>query len=241
MEDLQVSTSKTQHHNNIKKSWINNTYWTLLFILLGFIKLSILDITTVQSGSMNPNIDYPSKQVLYRSAYGFKIPWTNLRLFCKDPQRGDMIVFQSPIDLENTFLKRIIGIPGDTITFQNHLLYINGKNVSSPVSENFVYAYNNQFANKLSDYTYLLQEKTTNSKSYITQYVPNYELPNALKSFTITVPKDCYFVLGDNRSVSIDSRVWGYVHRDQIIGKNLENIIGFSKSRIKSMSKNHDI
>ena len=103
-------------------------------------------------------------------------------------QRGDVIVFQAPPDPEKDFIKRVIGLPGDTVELKNGFVYVNGK--------------------KLDESPYLHSDVRSYGGAFLKDSQP------------YTVPTDDYFVMGDNRPFSSDSREWGIVARSKIIGKS---------------------
>lgn len=105
-----------------------------------------------------------------------------------DVQRGDVIVFKSSTDDEKDFIKRVIGIPGDTVSLKDGLVYVNNE--------------------KLDESLYLDKNVTTYGGSFLRE------------GGLVTVTPGSYFVLGDNRSASSDSREWGFVTKDKIIGKS---------------------
>lgn len=102
-------------------------------------------------------------------------------------ERGDVIVFKAPPNEDRDYIKRVIGIPGDTVTIRDGFVYINGKKL---------------------DETYLPPDYKTYGGAFLSE---GEEAP---------VPADSYFVMGDNRGYSSDSREWGFVPRDKIIGKS---------------------
>ena len=102
--------------------------------------------------------------------------------------RGDVVVFHAPPDPEKDFIKRVIGLPGDTVTIKDGDVYVNG--------------------NHLDENTYLKSEVKTYSGSFLKE------------NEVITVPQNQYFVMGDNRPYSSDSREWGFVTRSAMIGKS---------------------
>ncbi|MBQ4133815.1 MAG: signal peptidase I [Desulfovibrionaceae bacterium] len=118
--------------------------------------------------------------------YGIKIPFTNDYLVeLEAPQRGDVVVFEFPRNPSIDYIKRIVGLPGDTIAVHNKQLYVNGSRVDEP---------------------------------YAIHIYPDMQLPQ--DNFgPITVPEGEYFMMGDNRDDSADSRAWGTVKRNAIIGK----------------------
>jgi signal peptidase I len=138
------------------------------FILAFLIKTFILQISYIPTGSMIPTLNEKEAVLVIRIPYYFR-----------EPSRGEVIVFKYPQDLTKEYVKRLIGLPGDTIEIKNGVVYVNGKALDEPYVKN-----------KSSD-----------------NYGP------------IKVPKDNYFVLGDNRPVSVDSRYWGFVPKKNLVGK----------------------
>ena len=126
-----------------------------------------------------------------------------------DPHRGDIIVFRYPIDIRQTFVKRVMGVPGDRIRLENKKVYLNGHLLTEPY--------------------------VVHKLDYIDSYRDNFPAdPNTplfppaqqmleknVKSGEVIVPPDHYFAMGDNRDQSLDSRYWGFVPRENIIGKPL--------------------
>ena len=123
-------------------------------------------------------------------------------------QRGDIIVFRYPSDIKQTFVKRAIGLPGDRIRIENKQVYLNGQ----PVREKYKFhkapgfdAYRDTFP--IAGYSSMAR-----GQEMLDHHIVNDE---------IVVPDNCYFAMGDNRDHSLDSRFWGFVPRDHIIGKPL--------------------
>jgi signal peptidase I len=114
---------------------------------------------------------------------------TNLvSLHLSSLKRGDVVVFQAPVDAEKDFIKRVIGLPGETVALKDGSVYIDGK--------------------RLDESDYLPPDFKTFAGSFLAE------------GQTVTVPEGKYFVLGDNRNFSSDSREWGYVTREKVIGKS---------------------
>jgi signal peptidase I len=124
-------------------------------------------------------------------------------------KRGDIIVFRYPIDIRQTFVKRVIGLPDDRLRVENKQVYLNGKKLNEP------YKYH----------------KTEYIDSYRDNFpgVPNVRLYEPAQTMLdknvvngeVVVPPNCFFAMGDNRDSSLDSRYWGFVPRENIIGKPL--------------------
>ena len=141
---------------------------------------------TIPSGSMLNTLLIGDCVLVNKFVYGVKIPFTNDYIVDMDePQRGDVVVFEWPRDPDKDYIKRIVGVPGDTIAVHNKQLYVNGSKIDEP---------------------------------YIIHIKPDIQLPQ--DNFgPFTVPQGEYFMMGDNRDDSSDSREWGTVKRNAIVGK----------------------
>ncbi len=122
-------------------------------------------------------------------------------------KRGDIIVFRYPVDIRQTFVKRVVGIPGDRIKIVNKQVHLNGKPLNEPYKYHkteYIDSYRDNFPGEPNT---RLSESGT---EMLTKHVVNGE---------VVVPPGAYFALGDNRDSSLDSRYWGFVPRENIIGK----------------------
>jgi signal peptidase I len=124
-------------------------------------------------------------------------------------KRGDIIVFRYPIDIRQTFVKRVVGIPGDRIKVIQKQLFLNGKQVQEP----YKYHKTEYFDSYRDNFP---------SEPNVRLYDPAVEmLRDHVKDGEVVVPPNHYFAMGDNRDSSLDSRYWGFVPRENIIGKPL--------------------
>ncbi len=179
----------------------------ILFIVL-FIRSFIIEPFRIPSGSMIPTLLVGDFIVVNKYKYGVRVPLINKLIYENHyPNRGDVIVFQYPENTNVNYIKRVVGIPGDNIEYINKTLFVNGKplllkkinNLGSEndnLSNGIIYSENNG----TKEYLIL-----NNSDSAI--------------DFKYNVPDDNYFVLGDNRDNSNDSRYWGTVHKNNLIGE----------------------
>ena len=159
-------------------------------VLALFIRTFVVQAFKIPSGSMEPTLEIGDHILVNKFIYGTKIPFTSIRLIpWKEPKRGDVIVFIYPLDPSKDFIKRVVGVSGDTIKIVNKKLYINETEVPDPHA---VYKEDNIFSAEA--------QKRDN-------FGP------------VTVPKACLFVLGDNRDRSLDSRFWGFVPLEDVRGK----------------------
>ncbi len=142
-------------------------------------------------------------------AYAPAGPVSKFLLPYSDIKRGDIIVFRYPVDIQQTFVKRVIGVPGDRIRLENKELFLNGKRVNEP----YVYHktdYFDSYRDNFPDFPNVALPE--NAHDMLMQHVVNGE---------VVVPANSYFAMGDNRDASLDSRYWGFVPRANIVGKPL--------------------
>ena len=193
----------------------------LMILVLCSFRSAIADWSIVPTGSMNPTIVEGDRIFVNKLAYDLKIPFTTIHLAqWSDPQRNDVIVFRSPTD-GTVLVKRVIAVPGDTIAMTNDQLIINGKNA--------VYASLNPAQTKdlspaLRAACVFATEKVAGA-THAVMATP--KLP-AMRSFgPIVVPPDHYFVLGDNRDNSADSRYIGAIPRQNVLGRSSRVVLSF--------------
>ena len=174
--------------------------WFLPFFLIFILRTFLFEPYQIPSGSMLPGLKVGDFILVKKFTYGIKINRTGPPIaFGKDPELGDVVVFIPPHD-HRPFVKRLIGKPGDRITYINKKIYVNGK----PVNQKLLSEEDN-----LRIYEEILNDKTIQ----IQQITSRINYPEEW-----TVPKDMYFVVGDNRDNSNDSRYWGYVPRENFMG-----------------------
>jgi len=195
------------------KRWINQNRGFLIFLLcFGFFRSAMADWNPIPTGSMRPTLLEGDVVLVNRLAYDFKIPLTDIAVAkLGDPQRGDVITFTSPVDGVR-LIKRLVGVPGDTVEMRDEVLFVNGKaaEYSAPrsVSEAMDYG---RTVNGLRTTERLEGNERT------VQFLPAI---SAKRNFgPISVPADSYFFLGDNRDNSADSRYIGVVPRRLLIGR----------------------
>lgn len=184
----------------MKKLWAEHRGFIVFFALMFCFRSAIADWSDVPSGSMKPTLVEGDRISINKMAYDLRIPFTHISLYkIADPVRGDIVVFDSEA-AGKRLVKRVIGLPGDTIAMENNRLQINGKKVDyQPLP--------------VDDQLELLPGKShslrvnSNSSRYAT-FDP------------VTVPAGHYLMLGDNRDNSADSRVIGFVPRNEIVGRS---------------------
>lgn len=198
-----------KHLLHFSREWICPLL--IAFLVATSFKSAIADWNIVPTGSMKPTIVEGDRIFVNKLAYDLKVPYTTRHLAqWQDPQRGDIVVFFSPAD-EERLVKRVVGLPGDTISMIDNRLFINGKSLDySMLKESNLpeYAFNGQQA----AFTEHLGKRL-----HPILVSPSLNSPRSFAP--LTVPEDSYFMLGDNRDNSADSRYFGCVERYRIVGQ----------------------
>lgn len=187
-------------------------YAILFWLCFGVFRTSLADWNPIPSGSMRPTLVEGDVVLVNRVAYDLKVPLTDISLLKLDnPQRGDVVTFTSPKDGVR-LIKRIVGIPGDTLQMKDEVLWINGV----PATYSDEQAINEPLVPGQSVPGIKLTEQANTSRRTV-QFMP---VVRALRDFgPVVVPADSYFMLGDNRDNSADSRYIGFVPRRLLIGR----------------------
>ena len=182
---------ETQQETKQKKSFYKE--WIEPFLIAAvvalFIRQFVVEAFKIPSGSMIPTLTIGDHLLVNKFLYGPRIPFTDIRFFSgAEPKRGDIIVFKFPEDESKNFIKRVVGTPGDVVEGKDKKVFVNGK-------------------------LYVNPHEVHKEKEIIPKEM------NPRDTFgPVTVPPDSYFMMGDNRDRSYDSRFWGFVKRDKIKG-----------------------
>jgi signal peptidase I len=189
------------------------SFFPILLLVLVF-RSFLFEPFKIPSGSMIPTLLIGDFIVVNKFSYGLRLPVLNKRFIAVgEPERGDVMVFRYPEDERINYIKRVIGLPGDTITYRNKVLFINGDPVVQDSQGLWVgegINRNRPGARPVLRLEHLGEEPH--------QILVHPEVPDReVRSWT--VPEGQYFVLGDNRDQSLDSRAWGFVPEDNLVGK----------------------
>jgi signal peptidase I len=179
----------------------------IIVLVLTSFRSAIADWNIVPTGSMNPSIIEGDRIFVNKLAYGLKVPFTTWHLAHWDaPERGEIVVFNSPTD-GTRLVKRVVGLPGDTIEMRNEILFINGERVN---------------------YQFVTPSTIDEQLDGRTHPILINPAVRAMRSFgPVKVPAEHYFMLGDNRDNSGDSRYVGFVPRDSIVGRSSRVVLSF--------------
>lgn len=187
----------------------------LLFLALMLVfRSAVADWMYVPTGSMNPTIVEGDRILVDKAAFGLRLPFTEIRLTRgDDPRRGDIVIFPSPKD-GMTLVKRVVGLPGDTIALRGERLYINGAPLDY-VAERDPADGELPIATRGQPREYF--KEILGSTAHAIMLLP---ARPAMRSFgPVSVPQGHYFVMGDSRDNSEDSRYFGFVARETIVGR----------------------
>jgi signal peptidase I len=194
--------------------------------LVFFLRSFLYEPFKIPSSSMVPTLVIGDLILVNKFTYGIRLPIINKKIVdINDPQRGDVMVFKYPKDMSLDYIKRVIGIPGDKIVYKNKKLTINGKEISYQKLPDYLnrerLTYSNQFKENLAGVPHkILNDERAPAYVQNPEPFPQHELCSYnVEGFSCTVPSGHYFMMGDNRDNSLDSRYWGFVPDKNIVGK----------------------
>ncbi|WFR78062.1 signal peptidase I [Janthinobacterium rivuli] len=193
----------------------------------------------IPSSSMVPTLLVGDLILVNKFTYGIRLPIVNKRIIeVNDPQRGDVMVFKYPKDMSQDYIKRVIGVPGDKITYENKRLTVNGKEVAYTPLDDYLddesTVYHKQLEENLTSVSHriLNDEPAPTLNLREVKDFPHKEACNYNEDgFTCVVPQGNYFMMGDNRDNSADSRYWGFVPNENIVGKAFLVWMNFSNPK----------
>jgi signal peptidase I len=185
--------------------------WAVTILVLLFATTAIAQPFVIPTGSMQDTLLVGDHLLVDKLAYSPAGPISQYLLPYEAPKHGDIIVFRYPPDIDETLVKRLIGMPGDRIKIVNGVVYRNGIRLNEPYAYH-KYAYDPALDNFPNPCCRAVKEELAMEaqRQMLERHVVNGE---------VVVPPDMYFGMGDDRDNSSDSRYWGFVPRENIIGK----------------------
>jgi signal peptidase I len=195
--------------------------------LVFFLRSFLYEPFKIPSSSMVPTLVIGDLILVNKFTYGVRLPVLNKKIIeVGDPQRGDVMVFKYPKDMTQDYIKRVIGVPGDKITYENKRLTVNDKPVQYTPMDDYLEDEGLEYHQQLMENLPNTQHRILTNKNKPTFDLASVDnFPNreacvySYGKFTCIVPEGNYFMMGDNRDNSADSRYWGFVPNKNIVGK----------------------
>jgi len=184
--------------------------WAITILLLLFGTTTLVQAFVIPTGSMEDTLLIGDHLLVDKLAYAPSGNFSKYILPYEEPKHGDIIVFRYPVDISQTFVKRTIGVPGDHIKIINQQIYRNGVKLNEP----YVY-HKNPYPDSFRD------NFPSSEPNLMLAPSAQAMLANNVVNGEVVVPPNSFFAMGDNRDNSLDSRYWGFVPRENIIGKPL--------------------
>jgi signal peptidase I len=214
-----------------------------IFILRSF----FFEPFKIPSGSMIPTLQIGDFILVNKFTYGVRFPvWNKKIIEVGSPVRGDVVVFRYPVDETVDYIKRVVGVPGDVVEYKNKHLTVNGKpftyenimfipQVGYDERSDFIKNMTPQnlrpmhlkesFPSELGGGTHMIENDPQRPSGFPSNFVPDHVFPDmancqySFDGFVCKVPPGNYFMMGDNRDNSLDSRYWGFVPETNLVGK----------------------
>jgi signal peptidase I len=194
----------------------------IVFVLRSF----LVEPFKIPSGSMIPTLLVGDFILVNKFTYGIRLPVINKKVVAMgSPQRGDVIVFRYPVDPSLDYIKRVVGLPGDRIEYRNKRLTINGETLAVQRIDDYLdrekLYYSPRFVETLGgvDHQTLIEDDAPPFVAQVFQFPYRDKCHYNSQGFVCEVPTGHYFMMGDNRDNSQDSRVWGFVPDENLVGK----------------------
>ena len=211
--------------------------WSLNILILLFGTTTLVQAFIVPTPSMDTTVMVGDHLLVDKLSYAPPGSFARYVLPYTDVKRGDIIVFRYPIDISQNYVKRVMGVPGDHLKVVDKVVYLNGKPLlHEPYAQHIfpnLEPYRDNFPSEPRGPVY------DRARQMLAEHVENGEL---------VVPPDSFFAMGDNRDNSLDSRYWGFVPRENIIGKPLlifwsydaptADLVGYSSDHFVDLAKN---
>ncbi|TMH98733.1 MAG: signal peptidase I [Betaproteobacteria bacterium] len=207
--------------------WVEYSVSFFPVILIVFLLRSFLvEPFKIPSSSMVPTLLVGDFILVNKFTYGIRLPVANKKVMeLGSPRRGDVMVFRYPEDPSLDYIKRVVGLPGDRIEYRNKRLFINGTQVPVRQIDDYLSRERMQFSRRYLETLNGVEHEILLEEDAPAFVAPSRAFPHAgncnynMNGLACTVPPGHYFAMGDNRDNSSDSRVWGFVPDENIVGK----------------------
>ncbi len=216
------------HDEKLRQPWwleYTASFFPVILLVFG-VRSFVVEPFKIPSGSMIPTLLVGDFILVNKYEYGLRLPIINTKITQGRPlERGDVVVFRYPKDESIDYIKRVIGLPGDIVAYQDKKLTINGQPVAGAALPDYFdeehVNYVKQFEEKLSTHTHAILNNPAAPPFVVGAYDFPYrgECTYDDRGVTCKVPAGHYFMMGDNRDSSLDSRYWGFVPDQNIVGR----------------------
>ena len=223
----QNEVDRLTRQTRLAPAWLEfpASFFPVIAVVFG-LRSFLVEPFKIPSGSMIPTLLIGDFILVNKYTYGVRLPVINKKIIdVGSPKRGDVMVFRYPVDPSFDYIKRVVGLPGDKISYQNKRLSINGVDVLTTAMPDYLHSeratYTKQFSEVFDGRTHRILNDE-DAQAFITSAAQFPHRENCLYNnagVICTVPAGHYFMMGDNRDNSADSRFWGFVPEANIVGR----------------------
>lgn len=226
-EHLQQLRQDAYDQANRMPWWIEYGVSFFPVILFVFVLRSfIIEPFRIPSGSMLPTLKNGDLILVNKYEYGIRLPVSGTKVVpLGHPERGDVIVFRYPVDTTVDYIKRVVGVPGDRVEYRDKVLSVNGQVITQVRSGDYYEPDRSAYIGRYLEELGKVQHNILLNKTQSQGLMPIVAFPNRdsceyfSNGISCVVPEGNYFVMGDNRDNSLDSRYWGFVPDENIVGR----------------------
>ena len=216
-------------------------FWPVLAVVL-ILRSFLYEPFNIPSDSMVPTLETGDFILVNKFDYGIRLPLVNQKVInVGEPERGDVIVFRYPLQPSISYIKRVVGLPGDQVAYHDGKLFINGQAVATTVTQfkrdkDQLSSFEAQYTTEtlgthkhlvrhldgrdplVEQYNYAMSANQASAIPFVANVNKTF-VQNDGKAWSVTVPQGHYFAMGDNRDESADSRFWGFVPEENLTGR----------------------
>ena len=230
---IDAMTTGRNRPKGAKLPWLvdySKSFFPVILIVFG-LRSFLVEPFKIPSGSMLPTLQIGDFILVNKYEYGIRLPVLNHKIMeVGQPKRGDVMVFRFPKDPSLDYIKRVIGLPGDTVEYREKLLFINGQQIPTEPAGEYNYVANGlnyidgqTWSEQLGEHKHIAMVQKDMPPVIVHQVAGDFPFRENCSynehGFTCKVPEGHYFMMGDNRDASNDSRYWGFVPDQNIVGR----------------------